>query len=129
MPSRDGHQFEPCIAHHSVRLRAYGFPGLKMPRYARGLAALHAVCDEDSEGFVAPRGRKRPSVSGRKIPFPKRGQPRVGMRRMLIPGAHDAAPFWRVAFGLDDFRKDKIGRRLIEGRRLETERGPLLGPN
>src|ERR1039458_10231801 len=22
-----GHRFEPCIAHHSVRLRAYGFPG------------------------------------------------------------------------------------------------------
>jgi len=48
---------------------------------------------------------------------------------MLIRRAHDAAPFWRLAFGLDDFRKDKTGRRSSEGRRLETERGPLLGPN
>jgi len=71
MPSCDGHQFDPCIAHHPVLENRGGFPFYEKNREFNGLSGLK--CGLRSRLCVLHPfcGWKRRPVSTGKIPFPK----------------------------------------------------------
>ena len=98
MPSCDGHQFDPWIAHQEVRANRRDFPrsesrdpkassrvdhqfespplgggfrSSKIVRHYKWLEWPSAVYGSHFAGLSAFCGRMRPKVSGRKPPFPK----------------------------------------------------------
>ena len=49
MPSRDGHQFDPCIPHHAVPTNRGGFRVDRNPRNSGGLVRRSVVCEPNSD--------------------------------------------------------------------------------